>query len=588
MSYVLRMARAMAVTPKRFTKPTAKPSATAPIEMLPINPPARSVPTVPQQYVNHERLFEDIAQLHLTREAITRACDAADLASRRAGTPLRTGEARYRLEELCDEIRRIEMVNRSVQTEETIAASHSTKLSIQTPIAKTSDQLADEFLEGGALNLSTAFPARNPSTPQVPVLNDPSSLFECQPAGSPKKLVNETLLNQAIIGGHINDLITMSTSLPAPLDLRSIIAKAFTLMGATAAGQFAELIFASKASPWLKDIVRSQLGALFEDNKGSLSNYAHFIKAIDLVSGSKTAASSVIANKALLSESSATTTSAVFTQVVRGIADRLSDLYQPQFQVSGQPQTTRQELADGIDFRIPNIAALGAAAIYRCITEFNNWNLLPLAERIGEPPFPHWMFTVDKNALAEDFIWLMHKSGLKPLDTEKLPDASCSSLVDQAGCSVNFMQGLESGAMKAFALNPSVVRLSTFWKPALSKANYALSAVAGIISAMDQLEADRHRVDLADWQTFSRAMIKGTATAVGGFAGGSVGVVGGSIACGSTVVLVPFVPLCAAVGSVAVGLWSANRMNQAADLFNSRFLSETWTPEKFLPRKTPV
>lgn len=85
-----------------------------------------------------------------------------------------------------------------------------------------------------------------------------------------------------------------------------------------------------------------------------------------------------------------------------------------------------------------------------------------MAERVGDPPFPHWMLTVDKNTLAEDFIWLMHKSGLKPLDTEKLLDASCSALLDQAGCSVNFLQGLESGAMKAFALNPSVVRLSAF------------------------------------------------------------------------------------------------------------------------------
>jgi hypothetical protein len=582
------MAKALAVGPKRFTRPPVKSSATPPIALLPNAQPARSAPTVPQQYVNHERLFEDIAQLHVTREAITQACDAADLAARRAGTPLRTGEARYRLQALCDEIRRIEMVNRSVQSEEAIAASHSTKLSIQTPRAKTSDQLADEFLEGGALDLTTAFPGRKPGAPKVPVLKDPSSLFECQPAGSPEKPVDETLLTKAIVGGHINDLITMSASLPAPLDLRVVMTKAFASMGAIAAGQCAELIFSSKASPWLKDIARSKLSELFGADDGNLNRYAHFVKAKDVLSGRSTAGRSATVTKALITESNEATTSAVWSKVPAAIANRLTDLYQPQMQVPGSPKGWQQELADSIDFRIPNIAALGAAAIYRCITEFNNWNQLPVTQRVGEPPFPHWMFTVNKNTLAEDFIWLMHKSGLKPLDTDKLPDASCSSLVDQAGCSVNFMQGLESGAMKSFALNPSVVRLSAFWKPALSKANYALSAVAGIISSMDQLEADRHRVDLADWQTFSRAIVKGTATAVGGFAGGSLGAVGGSLACGSTVILVPFVPLCAAVGSVTVGLWSVNRSNQAADLFNSKFLSETWIPEKFLPRKSPA
>jgi hypothetical protein len=115
------------------------------------------------------------------------------------------------------------MVNRNIQFEEAVAASHSTKLSIQTPRAKTSDQLADEFLQGGALNLSTAFLGRNPSIPNAAVLKESSSLFECQPLGSPEKLVDETLVTQAIIGGHINDLITMSASLPAPLDLTLVL-----------------------------------------------------------------------------------------------------------------------------------------------------------------------------------------------------------------------------------------------------------------------------------------------------------------------------------------------------------------------------
>lgn len=575
------MAKALVVAPKRFTKRSARPSATAPFAATPKAQPARSNPAVPQQYVNHERLFEDIAQLHLAREAITQACDAADLAARRAGTPIRTGEARYRLQALCDEIRRIELVNRSVQSEEAIAASHSTRLSVRTPRARTSDQLADEFLEGSLLNLSTAFSGQKPG---VPTFRDPSSLFECQPAGSPAKQIDEALLTTVIIGGHINDLIIMSASLPTPLDLRVIMTKAFTLMGATAAGQFAELILASKASPWLKDIVRLKLGALFGDSDGNLNSYAHFAKATDLVSGRTTAERSSTVAKALVAESIASTNSAVWSKVLGAIADRLSDLYQPQIQVPGSQKTWRRELADSIDFRIPNTAALGAAAIYRCITEFNNWNQLPLADRVGDPPFPQWMFTVDKNTLAEDFTWLMHKSGLKPLDTEKLPDASCSSLIDQAGCSVNFMQGLESGAMKAFALNPSIVRLSAFWKPALSKANYALSAVAGIISAMDQLEADRHRVDLADWQKFSRAIVKGSAVGLGGLAVGSVGAGIGAGACSLTVVLIPAVPVCAAVAGLGGGLIGANWGRDGGDFVNNRYLSDTWVPKHFFPQ----
>jgi hypothetical protein len=103
---------------------------------------------------------------------------------------------------------------------------------------------------------------------------------------------------------------------------------------------------------------------------------------------------------------------------------------------------------------------------------------------------------------------------------------------------------------------------------------------------MDQLEADRHRVDLADWQTFSRAIVKGTATAVGGLVGGSGGAMVGSVVCGSTVALIPLVPLCAAIGSVGMGLWTANKFNQGADVINRTILSETWVPQHFLPRKS--
>jgi hypothetical protein len=102
---------------------------------------------------------------------------------------------------------------------------------------------------------------------------------------------------------------------------------------------------------------------------------------------------------------------------------------------------------------------------------------------------------------------------------------------------------------------------------------------------MDQLEADRHRVDLADWQTFSRAIVKGTAVGLGGLAVGSAGAGIGAGACSLTVVLIPAVPVCAAVAGLAGGLLGGNWGRDGADFVNSRYLSDTWVPKHFLPQK---
>jgi hypothetical protein len=64
--------------------------------------------TVPNQYVDPERLREALQTLSATRTALLAACDQADLASSRAGTPLRTQSVRSQIELLTDEVRRIE------------------------------------------------------------------------------------------------------------------------------------------------------------------------------------------------------------------------------------------------------------------------------------------------------------------------------------------------------------------------------------------------------------------------------------------------------------------------------------------------
>jgi hypothetical protein len=64
--------------------------------------------TVPNQYVDPERLHEALQTLTATRTALLAACDQADLASSRAGTPLRTHNVRSQIELLTNEVRIVE------------------------------------------------------------------------------------------------------------------------------------------------------------------------------------------------------------------------------------------------------------------------------------------------------------------------------------------------------------------------------------------------------------------------------------------------------------------------------------------------
>lgn len=550
--------------------------------------PVHSAAAAPEQYVNQERLFEDVQRLYQARDEMMRACDAADAAARFAGTPIRTESFRQQISFLCEFIRGIEATNRKVQADEFSAAGRGTKLAVRIPAVDTSaghdDDSDEEVVDSVGLVFGASFVGQRKPKPGVAALKNITEPFGCLPEGSPPVVVDEAAIRNAILQANVKNFVALSLVLPVPYDLKQIVANTFKTMDASAVGEFVESLMEGEASTGLKTLAGEQAGLASGLSAGETeSSYARFVKAMAIVSGKQLMLNNPAIAKRLVSHNSITRDPAVLAQVVGSIADRLDDMYAAKFRVPGQPISLRQELANSVDFRVPNVAALGAAAIYRFITEFNNWNRLPVSQRVGTPPFPNWMFGIDPNTLAEDFLWLMHKSGLAPLDTEEAPDASCSSLVDQAGCSVNFMQGLEEGAMKSFALNPSVIRLSAFWKPALAKANFALTAVSGLLSAMDQLEADRHRVDLADWQKFSRAVVTGVGVGGGGFVGGAFGAAVGAAACGSTLFLVPFVPICAAVGGVGLGLVGADKGRDLANDFKSVFLSETWTPTKFVP-----
>ncbi len=64
--------------------------------------------TTPNAYVDPDNFREAVAALVAARHRLLLAADQADWASRRAGTPIRTGEVRAKIELLSDEVRRIE------------------------------------------------------------------------------------------------------------------------------------------------------------------------------------------------------------------------------------------------------------------------------------------------------------------------------------------------------------------------------------------------------------------------------------------------------------------------------------------------
>ncbi len=94
--------------------------------------------TVPNQYVDAERLHEALQTLTATRTALLAACDQADLASSRAGTPLRTQNVRSQIELLTNEVRIIasriaEAVAGELAQRHGVAAGVGTALSARRP-----------------------------------------------------------------------------------------------------------------------------------------------------------------------------------------------------------------------------------------------------------------------------------------------------------------------------------------------------------------------------------------------------------------------------------------------------------------------
>lgn len=63
---------------------------------------------IPNQYVDPELLHQALQTLTAARTALLAACDQADMAAKRAGTPLRTQSVRLKIEELTAEVRAIE------------------------------------------------------------------------------------------------------------------------------------------------------------------------------------------------------------------------------------------------------------------------------------------------------------------------------------------------------------------------------------------------------------------------------------------------------------------------------------------------
>jgi hypothetical protein len=112
----------------RKTKPQPKPTATKPVVRPVAQPPARVTPAQspktsgpPPQYVDPDRFVEAVATLRASRERALAACDQADLAARRAGTPIRTFAARAHLDTVWSKILQIEQEIRKVQAQELTA-----------------------------------------------------------------------------------------------------------------------------------------------------------------------------------------------------------------------------------------------------------------------------------------------------------------------------------------------------------------------------------------------------------------------------------------------------------------------------------
>lgn len=117
--------------------------------------------TTPDAYVDPDNFREAAQALVAARHRLLLAADQADLASRRAGTPIRTGEVRAKIELLSNEVRRIEAQISDAAYSESLARGAEAAGGLVRTLAgrKGGGQVAfglDES-EGGAARLAKRF-----------------------------------------------------------------------------------------------------------------------------------------------------------------------------------------------------------------------------------------------------------------------------------------------------------------------------------------------------------------------------------------------------------------------------------------------
>jgi hypothetical protein len=132
------------------TKPQSKSTTSKAPARSTEKPAARVTPTPqptkkqgpPPQFVDPERYIEAVATMRASREQALVACDRADFASRRAGTPIRTAEARAHLETVWTTILQIEQQIRKVHAEE-LASTGARKVAAIALSRSATPQLGD-------------------------------------------------------------------------------------------------------------------------------------------------------------------------------------------------------------------------------------------------------------------------------------------------------------------------------------------------------------------------------------------------------------------------------------------------------------
>jgi hypothetical protein len=90
--------------------------------------------TPPTNYIDHERLMDDVAQLYAARDRVITSLDELDAASRNAGTPVRSSSPRERFTHLFGVIREVETTARRSWQDE-LRASSGANLSLTRALA---------------------------------------------------------------------------------------------------------------------------------------------------------------------------------------------------------------------------------------------------------------------------------------------------------------------------------------------------------------------------------------------------------------------------------------------------------------------